>query len=60
MVLLSEILIPNREIILPDDYKIFSKLDDYAMSQRKMDRYMQIAKIKAYYQRNPIKFMRDE
>lgn len=29
------------------------------MSQRKLDRYIQIAKIKAYYQRNPIKFMKD-
>lgn len=56
---MSEILIPNKEIILPDDYKIFSKPNDYSMSQRKLDRYQQIAKIKAYYQRNPIKFIKD-
>lgn len=50
---------PNKEIILPYDYKVFSKPEDYTMSQRKLERYEQIAKIKSYYQRNPIKFMRD-
>lgn len=57
--MLSEILIPNKELILPLGYKAFSKPVDLAMSQRKLDRYLQIAKIKAYYQRNPIKFMKD-
>jgi hypothetical protein len=56
---LSDIYIPNKEIILPYDYKVFSKPEDYTMSQRKLERYEQIAKIKSYYQRNPIKFMRD-
>ena len=56
---MGDLYVPNREIILPDDYKIFSKPMDYSMSQRKLERYEQIAKIKAYYQRNPIKFMKD-
>lgn len=56
---MSDIYIPNNEIILPDDYMVFSKPIDYSMSQRKLERYQQIAKIKAYYQRNPIKFMKD-
>lgn len=57
--LLSELLIPNNDIILPEDYQIFTRPIDHSMSQRKLDRYIQIAKIKAYYQRNPIKFMKD-
>lgn len=49
----------NNNIILPDDYRVFIKPNDYSMSQRKLDRYEQIAKIKAYYQRNPVKFMQE-
>lgn len=56
---MNELLTTNKNIILPNDYTIFSKPDVHSMSQRKMDRYLQIAKIKSYYQRNPIKFMRD-
>ena len=56
---MSEIVIPNKKIVLPDNYEIFSKSNEYSMSQRKLDRYMQIAKIKAYYQRNPVKFMKE-
>ena len=57
--LLSELIIPDKNIILPEDYQLFTKPTDHSMSQRKLDRYVQIAKIKAYYQRNPIKFMKD-
>lgn len=49
----------NNNIILPDDYRVFIKPNDYSMSQRKLERYEQIAKIKAYYQRNPVKFMQE-
>lgn len=47
------------DIILPNDYQLFTKTEDINMSQRKLDRYLQIAEIKAYYQRNPVKFMRE-
>ena len=57
--MLSEIIVPDKHIILPEDYQMFTKPVDQSMSQRKLDRYLQIAKIKAYYQRNPIKFMKD-
>ena len=56
---MSDLIVPNKGIIFPEDYQLFTKPVDHAMSQRKMDRYVQIAKIKAYYQRNPIKFMKD-
>lgn len=57
--MLSEIIVPDKHIILPENYQMFTKPVDQSMSQRKLDRYLQIAKIKAYYQRNPIKFMKD-
>lgn len=57
--MLSELILPDKNIILPEDYQLFTKPIDHSMSQRKLDRYIQIAKIKAYYQRNPIKFMKD-
>lgn len=56
---MSDIILPNKDIILPDNYKLFTKPTDYSMSQRKLDRYLQIAEIKSYYQRNPIKFMKE-
>lgn len=56
---MDEILKQNNNIILPDDYRVFIKPNDYSMSQRKLERYEQIAKIKAYYQRNPVKFMQE-
>lgn len=59
VVLLDEMLKQNNNIILPDDYMVFIKPNDYSMSQRKLERYEQIAKIKAYYQRNPVKFMQE-
>ena len=57
--LLSEIFVPEKEIWLPDDYSLFTRPIDYGISDRKLERYEQIAKIKAYYQRNPVKFMKD-
>lgn len=59
VVLLSDVELQNNQNILPCNYTIFTKPTDYAMSQRKLERYEQIAKIKAYYQRNPVKFMRE-
>ena len=59
VVLLDEMLKQNNNITLPDDYRVFIKPNDYSMSQRKLERYEQIAKIKAYYQRNPVKFMQE-
>lgn len=59
MVLLDGTLKQNNNIVLPDDYRVFVKPNDYSMSQRKLERYEQIAKIKAYYQRNPVKFMQE-
>lgn len=56
---MDEMLKQNNNIILPDDYRVFIKPNDYSMSQRKLERYEQIAKIKAYYQRNPVKFMQE-
>ena len=58
VILLDQIL-EQSNIILPSDYKVFVKPNDYSMSQRKLERYEQIAKIKAYYQRNPVKFMQE-
>lgn len=57
--ILSDIQSINGDIIIPNGYSLFEKPMDYSMSQRKLERYQQIARIKTYYQRNPIKFMRD-
>lgn len=45
--------------IVPYSYSLFERPIDYGISQRKLERYQQIAEIKAYYQRNPVKFIRD-
>ena len=46
-------------VILPNDYQLFTRDEDVNMSQRKLDKYRQIAEIKSYYQRNPVKFMQE-
>lgn len=56
---MGDIVLQNDQTILPSDYNVFVKPNDYSMSQRKLERYEQIAKIKAYYQRNPVKFMQE-
>lgn len=56
---MSSLTTSENNIILPEQYSLFTKPDDMSMSQRKLDRYLQIAKIKSYYQRNPIKFIKD-
>ena len=56
---MSELIIPEEELYIPDDYLVFEKPPNYSMSQRKLERYEQIAEIKSYYQRNPVKFMRE-
>lgn len=56
---MSEIISVDNDNITTSGYSLFEKPEDYSISQRKLERYEQIAKIKAYYQRNPIKFMQD-
>lgn len=62
---MSEIILPNsiqippKEIYIPKNYQVFVKPTEYAMSQRKLEGYKKLAEIRAYYQRNPIKFMSD-
>lgn len=46
-------------IYIPTNYTIFNKPSELAISQRKLEQLKKIAEVKTYYQRNPIKFMRD-
>lgn len=55
----EELYIPENELCIPDGYQVFENHPDYGMSQRKLERYEKIAEIKAYYQRNPIKFIQE-
>ena len=59
VVLLANTNENTNQLILPQEYSLFTKPIDYGISQRKLERYQKIAEIKSYYQRNPIKFMRD-
>ena len=56
---MSEIAILNKDVWLPKNYEVFVKPTEYQMSERKLEAYRKLAEIKAYYQRNPIKFMKD-
>lgn len=56
---MSKIIVPDKTIWVPPKYSVFVKPTEYEMSQRKLEAHLKIAEIKAYYQRNPIKFMRD-
>ena len=56
---MSEIVVPEETIWVPPKYSVFVKPTEYQMSERKLEGYRKLAEIKAYYQRNPIKFMRD-
>lgn len=56
---MSEIVAPEKTIWIPPKYSVFVKPTEYQMSERKLEGYRKLAEIKAYYQRNPIKFMRD-
>lgn len=47
------------ELIIPKNYEIFVKPSEYTISQRKMENYKKISEIKLYYQRNPIRFMKE-
>lgn len=47
------------DIYIPNNYTIFVKPTERSISQRKLENYINIAKIRSYYQRNPIKFMQD-
>lgn len=49
----------QSDLWLPSDYQVFIKPTEYSMSQRKLDGYKKLAEIRAYYQRNPVKFMED-
>lgn len=44
-------------MFVPKNYTVFVKPTEYSISQRKLENYVKIAEIKAYYQRNPIRFM---
>jgi putative prophage, terminase, ATPase subunit len=47
------------DIYIPNNYTIFVNPTERSISQRKLENYINIAKIRSYYQRNPIKFMQD-
>jgi len=49
----------SSEIWLPKNYSVFVKPTEQMITQRQMEQYKRTAEIKAYYQRNPIKFMSD-
>ena len=49
----------QSDLWLPSDYQVFIKPTEYSMSQRKLEGYKKLAEIRAYYQRNPVKFMED-
>ena len=49
----------DKKIIPPPNYTVFVKPTDYMISQRKLEGYRKLAEIRAYYQRNPVKFMED-
>lgn len=64
---MSELILPNdfnnisqNSIIeLPSCYSVFEKPQDFPLSQRKLEGYKKLAQIRAYYQRNPVRFMED-
>lgn len=57
----SDIATPpdNKQLFIPKNYTVFIKPTEYSVSQRKLEGYIKLAEIRAYYQRNPIKFMED-
>lgn len=59
MVGLEETIDLQSNLWLPSDYQVFIKPTEYSMSQRKLEGYKKLAEIRAYYQRNPVKFMED-
>lgn len=66
MWLLSDLILPDAatpaksdEIFIPKNYTVFVKPTEYAISQRKLEGYRKLAEIRAYYQRNPVKFMEE-
>lgn len=60
---MSQILLPNKEILLPydkdfyKDYGIFVKPIDYPLSSRKIESLLEIAKMQKFFQCNPVKFI---
>lgn len=56
---LEETIDLQSNLWLPSDYQVFIKPTEYSMSQRKLEGYKKLAEIRAYYQRNPVKFMED-
>lgn len=55
----TDIAIPKNDIYVPKNYTVFVKPTEYMISQRKLEGYKKLAEIRAYYQRNPVKFMED-
>ena len=55
----TDIAIPKNDIYVPKNYTVFVKPTEYMISQRKLEGYKKLAQIRAYYQRNPVRFMED-
>lgn len=56
----KQLLIPEKEnLFIPKNYTVFVKPTEYSMSTRKLEGLKRLAEIRAYYQKNPIKFMQD-
>ena len=53
------ITLEDKKIIPPPNYTVFVKPTEYMISQRKLEGYRRLAEIRAYYQRNPVRFMED-
>ena len=71
---MSQILTPKKEILLPSNkietpsnnasdhwggVTLFMRPSETELSHRKLERMQRIGEIRAYYLRNPIKFMED-
>ena len=50
---------PENKLFIPKNYTVFVKPTEYSMSTRKLEGLKRLAEIRAYYQKNPIKFMQD-
>lgn len=57
MVLLSEIITPQNDLIIPKNYSIYVKPSENEISQRKLESYRKLAEIKQWGIKNPTKFM---
>lgn len=51
--------IETTENFIPKNYQVFVKPTERDFSQRKLERYKKVAEMKAYYRKNPIRFVED-